>query len=283
MRDNEAKGCRPNKIEAACPTGLTNSKPIRNYGVDLLKIVSMLMVVVLHILGAGVLQSCAKGTGGYYVAWLLNVMCYGAVNCFALCTGYLMSDRQVRGKSLATLWVRVAFYSVLLSVLFACFGDNSMGMGEWLWTFIPVIGQRYWFFTAYFALFFFMPYLNRLIKNLEQKEFKRLVCILLILFVICPIIGMGDIFKLSIGYSTFWLIAMYFVGAYFKKYPMCNKINKKFLGGVHPCGRYYMAWENIIFMAGRPCDWRRNIHISICFIYFPDYRGIFNIPVFGVY
>ena len=67
-----------------------NNKRERNYGIDLLRIVSMLMVVVLHVLGqGGVLKTSTPLSIGYSVAWILEIAAYCAVNCYALISGYV--------------------------------------------------------------------------------------------------------------------------------------------------------------------------------------------------
>ena len=50
----------------------------RNIGIDLLKIVSMLMIVTLHMLGhGGVLDNMPPMSRCYQVAWLIEIACYG--------------------------------------------------------------------------------------------------------------------------------------------------------------------------------------------------------------
>ena len=54
--------------------------PERNYGIDLMRIVSMLMVLTLHVLGqGGVLGSTRLFTVKNQLAWLMEVGAYGAV------------------------------------------------------------------------------------------------------------------------------------------------------------------------------------------------------------
>jgi surface polysaccharide O-acyltransferase-like enzyme len=53
----------------------------RNYGVDFLRIISMFMVVILHVLGhGGILKQAEPFTTKYWIAWLLEISCYCAVN-----------------------------------------------------------------------------------------------------------------------------------------------------------------------------------------------------------
>ena len=82
----------------------------RNIGIDLLKIVSMLMIVTLHMLGhGGVLDNMPPMSRCYQVAWLIEIACYGAVNCYALASGFLTARCNIR--KLMELWLQVMFYS----------------------------------------------------------------------------------------------------------------------------------------------------------------------------
>lgn len=85
----------------------------RNIGIDLLKIVSMLMIVTLHMLGhGGVLDNMPPMSRCYQVAWLIEIACYGAVNCYALASGFLTARCNIR--KLMELWLQVMFYRRLL-------------------------------------------------------------------------------------------------------------------------------------------------------------------------
>ena len=60
----------------------------RNYGIDALRLISMFMVVVLHVLGQGGVLKAAKN-GQYIISWLLEIIAYCAVNCYAIISGYV--------------------------------------------------------------------------------------------------------------------------------------------------------------------------------------------------
>ena len=62
----------------------------RNYGIDLLRVLSMCFVVVLHALGqGGVLAAVPDGTGASVSAHFLESLTYGEVDIFALISGYV--------------------------------------------------------------------------------------------------------------------------------------------------------------------------------------------------
>ena len=65
----------------------------RNYGIDLLRIVAMYMIVLYHclLLGGVITKATQIGIGSinYDISWLLDTLCYCAVNCYALISGYV--------------------------------------------------------------------------------------------------------------------------------------------------------------------------------------------------
>ena len=62
----------------------------RNYGLDLFRFISMLMIVGLHVIGnGGILDNAQPLTIRGEAVWLLEIACYCSVNCFALASGYV--------------------------------------------------------------------------------------------------------------------------------------------------------------------------------------------------
>ena len=76
-------------------------------------------------------------------------------------------------------------------------------------------------------MFFFIPYINKLLHSLNEKEFKKLCFTIIILFSILPFIILlqVDSFIINKGYYHFWLIFLYIIGGYLKYHPFkCQKI-----------------------------------------------------------
>ena len=73
----------------------------RNYGIDVLRMVSMFMVVVLHVLGrGGVLQATKDLSLNYWVSWSLEIAALCAVNCYAIISGYVGYGRKTKYSNL---------------------------------------------------------------------------------------------------------------------------------------------------------------------------------------
>ncbi len=208
----------------------------RNYGIDLLKTLSMFFVVILHVLGhGGVLKSVEPFSTQYFTAYFLRIFAYCAVNCFALATGYLMVGRPFKYRKIVPLWLTVFFYTIIFLVLGFVLPIGDVGLTKLFYIF-PVISGEYWYFTAYFAMFLFVPFLNFLVENLSKKKFYILLLTGFILFCLPVFCFWGnDSFKLNEGYSVWWLAYLYLLGAGVKKYDIFKSITAKKSVGIFLC------------------------------------------------
>lgn len=107
-------------------------KTERNMGIELLRIVSMVMIVILHGLGHGGVREGTQGLGIHeQLAWLLTALCFGAVLLYALITGYLYMSVKHRWYRFGELWLQVLFYSVGVYLLLS-FTSGSFSLRELL-------------------------------------------------------------------------------------------------------------------------------------------------------
>lgn len=196
----------------------------RNYGIDLLRLFAMFMVVTLHILGHGGVLKAVGNIGGIYfrIAWLMEIICYCAVDCFAIITGYVSYGKKHRISRYIQTWVQVSFISFVIS-LSAYFWTHEIGIGTVVFSILPVLSQKYWYFTAYTGLFLLIPILNSYIDTVDEKHLGKTILI----FVCASVYGLmssymfgGDLFGLNGGYSTVWLSILYLMGALLKKHSM---------------------------------------------------------------
>jgi len=220
----------------------------RNYGIDFLKSFSMLMIVMLHVLGVG---GILAGQGNYPPAgtadWLLETANMCAVNCFGLVSGYVLCRGRYRRSRIVSLWLRVVFESLVVTVLFAVFMPGSTQRHDWICVFTPVLHNIYWYFTAYFALFFFVPYINKMLATLTDREMTLLALSTVFLFTIMQNFANLDLFNLNGGYSFLWLLCLYILGAYLRRTdPGKNIKSFWFLAGYFLC--VIIAWALMKFL-----------------------------------
>lgn len=189
----------------------------RNYGIDLLRPVLMLMVCMLHFLGhGGILSSCSPGTASFAVYWLLETICYCAVDVFALISGFTATGRPQKLGKIISMWFQAFFYSFIVSAIFYFAGvDTGAGVKTVIKDLMPVTFGAFWYFTAYFALFFAMPLLDRIIFSVNETEAKRIILTSFVLFSVMS--TLVDPFKLSNGYSALWIMLLYLIGGLSRK------------------------------------------------------------------
>lgn len=185
----------------------------RNYGIDLLRLVLMLMVCLLHVLGqGGVLSASIDRPVRYGLFWLLEVGAYCAVDAFAMISGYTASNRPQKWHRLAQMWTQAFFYAFVLTLLLDLLLPGvQIEPKKYIRYAMPVMGQSFWYFSGYFALFFAMPMLNNFLFSLTESGARKTLIILILLFS-----GMSlynDAFQLENGSSALWLMVLYCVGA----------------------------------------------------------------------
>ena len=204
----------------------TRSK--RNYGIDLLRIVTMYLICILHILGqGGVLEGAEAQSANYFIAWFLEIIAYCAVDCYALISGYVGIGGKYKYSNIIYLWLQVEFYSLGIFFLFSII-NHEFSKEQFLNQIFPITYERYWYFLAYFGLFLVKPYLDYSINNIPKNIVKYNIFFSLIIIMIFARLN-DDFIYLKNGYSPYWLIILYIVGGYIKKYEPFKKIKKIWL------------------------------------------------------
>jgi len=194
----------------------------REYGIDLFKIISTLMILMLHTLTqGGVIAATTDLTIRSELLWLINIICFCGVNCFAIASGYLGLNAKHKYSSIIMLWLQVFFIGVIINLISSAY---SVYMGQSPnWTLLikscfPIFTEQNWYFSAYFCLFFFMPLINKIINTITPKEAHVIIIISTVLFLFIETIAHDSTFAINSGYTWIWLALLYFIGAYIKKY-----------------------------------------------------------------
>ena len=191
----------------------------RNWGIDLLRMTAMWMVVILHILNkGGVLAAAAPLSAGQGTARLLETAAYCAVNCYGLISGYVGVQRRFRYSGALALWLRVAFYTLGITAVFACLMPGSVNGDRVLRVFFPVLFRQYWYVTAYFGMCLFIPFFNLLLNRLSKGQLRLLALSIVLVFSVLPTLRQKDVFLTDNGYSVLWLSCLYLLGGILRLY-----------------------------------------------------------------
>lgn len=193
----------------------------RDAHLDLLRIVSMLLIILLHSIDhSGVLEQADSSSGAmYFYVRFLYAAAQVCVNCYVMLSGYYLVESRFRLQKLVALWMEVAFYSFTFKALFMLTGQSALSPVSLLACFFPIVTGRYWFITIYVGMYAIFPFLNRLIHAMKKTEHAALnLCLFVLLSLwvsIHPAIaGMNS----GGGWGLTWFVALYLAAAWLRLY-----------------------------------------------------------------
>lgn len=192
----------------------------RDNGLDLLRILCMLMVVTLHFYGHSSLigEHLVPGTPNWFLGNLLYPLSLVAVNCFVLLSGYFQCTSRFKLKRVVSVWVQSLFYSVVLYMTVSlCLGNFSIT--DLVKRVFVVVTEQYWFVTAYLLMYMVSPFLNCMIRAMGKRMHFLCCCVLLGIFSVghnlAYVYDFGDV---NGGYTFLWFCILYIVAAYIRLY-----------------------------------------------------------------
>lgn len=193
----------------------------RESNLDLLRIVSMLLIIFLHSIDhSGVLEAAeVAALPGYAYVRFMYALTQVCVNCYVLISGYFLVNSKFRLQKLAVLWLEVVFYSLVIKAIFMAAGYTPFSLISLISCFFPILTGRYWFITIYFGLYLVSPFLNLAIHAMNQKQHTALNLLLFALFSVWislwpSMAGMNA----GGGYGLAWFVVLYFAAAWFRLY-----------------------------------------------------------------
>lgn len=206
-------------------------KQTRLYGLDILKIICMVLITFIHISYTGISKNENLLLANKIMLVFMDTLTIFAVNCFVMITGYFQCERKVNYKRVVKLWFNVILVSLILLVIMAVIDISKVSIMSIIKSIFPVSTMHYWFLTAYLVLCLSAPILNVLIKNISQKAHFYICLIGFLLFSIYyvtnPLVNQADYIASTRG--IIWFYYLYMVSAYIKKYNFQIKKTTLFL------------------------------------------------------
>ncbi len=206
-------------------------KTERKSGIELLRILCMLSIIVLHAYSYGGIRYLSDTNGGAFenVSNLVWTFFRTPVNVFVIITGYFMCknalDFKKSYKRLPTVYFTMLFYSITI-VLFALivdinggfvltgdggaeYTDKMVELNEYssnmlhgkslictlIKMFFPVTSAQWYFLTDYIIILLLSPFINYVLNALDKKQFRLLLGILFVLLSVLPTLSEMGLFR----------------------------------------------------------------------------------------
>ena len=195
-------------------------KKERSNNFELLRIISMIMILVLHFNLYGVKYNQIPSTDWhYYFFWTLEYICIIAVNIYVLISGYFLIKSNIKLKKALKLEFQIIFYSIIIYLIMIVINKESFNLRVFIKLFFPISTKQYWFMGAYLVMYLLVPFINKLANSLTKAQYKTLLIVLIIFYSLIPtLFQKNNVVNTYGGYSSLWFIILYLVAGYIRLY-----------------------------------------------------------------
>ena len=199
-----------------------NKTSKRNANIELLRIISMIMVTMLHALGKGdlLVNPADNSSVNVWVAWGLEALSISAVNIFMLISGYFLIDSKFKLSRFIELIAQTIFYTFGTFLVLYAFGINR-GETDVFWMLnylLPIHMDVYWFITSYVVLYALLPIIAKGVHSITGKQLGTIIIILLIYECAFKSFLPFRMYTDDHGYSFLWYLTVFLIGSYLKLY-----------------------------------------------------------------
>ncbi len=187
----------------------------RQSNFELLRIISMFLIVLSHYLGHGAKFAVGEETAQNFFKVLFGGGGVGVV-CFILISAYFLVDEEKHNpRRIFVVWFCIFVYSLSIGIV-QYFKIPDFGFNNVIRAAMPFSNSYWWFANTYIVFYLFVPYINKFIKTLSRRSFEFLLVIMLGLWGVLPMVT-----NQSFGENEFVLfVCLFLIVAYFKKYPL---------------------------------------------------------------
>ena len=192
---------------------------IRQSNFELLRIISMLMILMVHFTGATFplpdrMQLTDFGNINTTAKMLMESFSIIGVNCFVLISGFFGIKPSVKGFT--NFIFCCLFYSVVIYGIFAIADPSQYGWKDVLQSFAIFSHTDLWFIPTYLTLYVFSPLINKGFNALHRHQHITLLCALTFINVYLGWFWGGKVNPT--GYNAMHLIYIYVIGRFIHTY-----------------------------------------------------------------
>ncbi|MBP1043661.1 acyltransferase family protein [Vagococcus sp. BWB3-3] len=190
----------------------------RKSNIELIRIVSMLMIVFHHYSAHSGWIYPAEFSKREFFIRSIGIFGKVGVTLFLLITGYFLGKANFRPSKLFNLWAHIFFYSSSIFIIFSSFTDMNVESLKWS-SFFPISLSSYWFLSFFFFLQFSLPALKSVVSKVDKKMILIYVVTILTLLRLPAIIAIltkspirfyiGDYFLFILTALAGYLISVY--------------------------------------------------------------------------
>ncbi len=182
----------------------------RNYTVETVRVVAMLLIVYLHFWQNAYLLP----SHGEYEQSIVLIMIRSIASISVPLYIYISGWFQISFKlnKVYSLWKHAVFYALVSAILMLVFFDGPYK--HLISSFLPVTRGPWWFLSSYIVLMVIAPFINQGFAQMSQKHIRPILFLISTACCFCMQFGSRDRF----GGSLLTLVTIYMWAMYHKKY-----------------------------------------------------------------
>ncbi|MBR3199007.1 MAG: acyltransferase family protein [Bacilli bacterium] len=204
---------------------------VRQSNFELMRIISMLMIIIWHIFYYGIDRNLTASNIRVFYDFFSAVFAIH-VNSFVLLSGYFQCESKFKMSKLLKLNDSIIFYKILIFIIFIFLGIATTDLITVVRNVVPFDLENYWFMRVYIIMYIFSPFYNMFLDKLSKADHKKILFVMFLLFSVLSTLTKQEATMdatVNGGYSIVSFTFLYFVGAYFRKYPIKESyFGKKF-------------------------------------------------------
>lgn len=196
----------------------------RNSNIELLRIISMFMIVLSHSsVHSGIVYNTVPLSFNKYIMECFILGNLGVIIFMMISGYYMINNKKIVLSKLFKILFQVLFYSIIIYTITCILKINTFSKKELLKVLLPISFKQYWFITVFIIIYLFSPFMNKLLNSLTKKEYQCLLVLELLIFSLMRMITTNDYY----GNELIQLTCFYCLGGYLGKYNVDFLKNKR--------------------------------------------------------
>ncbi len=192
-----------------------------------------IITVSFHFIGyTGMAEAISSKTSvNYFLIKILEALKPCGINGFIILSSYFLVNETNSLKKIVRFEFLLLFFSIAISGAALVLKPN-LSSALLLKSVFPFLTGHYWYPVNYIILLVFVPFLNRFIFALSQRQFALFVGFLLVITGLFFGINIFYDSSIYVGHETrsiLWFITLYICTAYYKLYGINKELPLAFL------------------------------------------------------
>ncbi|MGF7002006.1 hypothetical protein M2149_000376 [Lachnospiraceae bacterium PFB1-21] len=225
-----------------------NEEKSRESSIELFRVLSMIIIVAHHyVVNSGLMESINMQARLELRDYFLLVFGWGGktgINCFVLITGFFMCKSTITWKKWLKLLGEVEFYKIIIFFCFCIAGFEAFSLTTFVKAIFPFFSIADGFTSCFLLFYLFIPFLNKLVNAITEREHFSLMVLLLTIYTILPSFVKTHV---TFNYIT-WFCVIYILASYIRLYPKKIFENRR-LWGIFLLVSLVLSWLSVIELA----------------------------------